>query len=78
VDQRIHPRFAEPFDERARVLLEGFSATRRVPARLIGHHFDAWARSWREQPEDALRQHQNVHAFELDIIAAALRGPKTK
>lgn len=78
MDQRSHPRLVEPFVERARDLLETFNASRRVPARLIGHHFDAWARSWREQPEEALRQHQNVHAFELDIIAAALRGPRAK
>lgn len=73
-----HPRLAEPFVERARVLMESWTATRRTPARLLGHHFDAWVRSWRDEPEDALRKHQNVHAFELDIIAAALRGPKAK
>jgi hypothetical protein len=78
MDHTPHPRLAEPFVDRARQLMESWSATRRTPARLLGHHFTAWVRSWEGAPEEALRQHQNVHAFELDIIAAALRGPKPR
>lgn len=80
MDHPPQPHLAEPFVERARQLMEGWTAssTRRPPACLLGHHFDAWVRSWRGEPEDELRKHQNVHAFELDIIAAALRGPKAR